>query len=77
MTAQQMFILELRNRIDSYYNLVVRGVRDSIPKAIGQFLVKQSQEVMQYSLYDEINKNEHIMEMLGEPAHVTHERNTI
>lgn len=32
---------------------------------------------MQYSLYDEINKNEEIMEMLGEPAHVTHERNTI
>ena len=32
---------------------------------------------MQYSLYDEINKNEEIMDMLGEPAHVTHERNTI
>jgi hypothetical protein len=36
-----------------------------------------TQEVMQYSLYDEINKNEEIMQMLGEPAHVTHERNTI
>jgi len=37
-----MFILELRSRIDAYFNLVVRGVRDSVPKAIGWFLVRQS-----------------------------------
>lgn len=32
---------------------------------------------MQYSLYDEIMKNEEIMQLLGEPADITHERNTI
>jgi hypothetical protein len=35
--------MELRARIDSYFQLVVRNVRDSIPKAIGFFLVKASQ----------------------------------
>jgi hypothetical protein len=32
---------------------------------------------MQYSLYDDIMKNELIMDMLGEPTHVTNERITI
>ncbi len=34
------FILELRARIDAYFGIVVRNVRDSVPKAIGYFLVK-------------------------------------
>lgn len=33
---------ELRNRIDSYFKVVLRSVRDSIPKHIGSFLVKTS-----------------------------------
>jgi len=37
---KKVFIDELRSRVDVYYNIVVRNVRDSIPKAIGYFLVK-------------------------------------
>eukprot|EP00828_Plagiopyla_frontata_P003387 TRINITY_DN1098_c0_g1_i7.p3 TRINITY_DN1098_c0_g1~~TRINITY_DN1098_c0_g1_i7.p3 ORF type:complete len:156 (+),score=34.88 TRINITY_DN1098_c0_g1_i7:179-646(+) len=51
MDANRAFIRELRLRIDAYFDLVVHNVRDTVPKAIGYFLVKASQEKMQYSLY--------------------------
>ena len=37
-----VIVRELRTRIDSYFTIVVRSVRDSIPKAIGYFLVRKS-----------------------------------
>jgi len=29
------YVKEIRNRIDSYFKIVIRNVRDSIPKVIG------------------------------------------
>jgi len=37
-----MLANEMRKRIDAYYNIVLRNVRDFIPKAIGYFLVKMA-----------------------------------
>jgi len=34
------YVKEIRNRIDSYFKIVIRNVRDSIPKVIGHFLVR-------------------------------------
>jgi len=56
----------LRARIDAYFGIVVRNVRDSVPKAIGYFLVRSVQEKMQYFLYSEIMKNVEILDSLGE-----------
>lgn len=36
---KKAFIDELRGRVDVYFALVIRNVRDSIPKSIGHFLV--------------------------------------
>ena len=33
---------ELRNRIHAYFDTIIRGIRDSVPKMIGNFLVKNS-----------------------------------
>lgn len=44
MSAQKTFVQELRQRIDDYYAIVLRNVRDTVPKQIGYFLVKKSQE---------------------------------
>ena len=38
--SEKSFIGELRSRIDVYYNIIIRNLRDSIPKAIGFLLVK-------------------------------------
>jgi GTP-binding protein EngB required for normal cell division len=73
----KIFVTELRNRIDAYFNLVCRNVRDSVPKIIGTFLVRAAQDNMQFALYDEINKNEELLHMLGEPESVTVERETL
>lgn len=49
--GSNLFVKEIRARIDAYFKLVVRNVRDSIPKTIGYFLVKSSQERLQFELY--------------------------
>lgn len=49
--AQKSFVLELRARIDDYYSIVVRNVRDTIPKQIGYFLVRKSMDKLHQDLY--------------------------
>lgn len=34
---------EIRKRLDSYFEVTVRSVRDSVPKAIGFYLVRAVQ----------------------------------
>jgi vacuolar protein sorting-associated protein 1 len=52
-----VFVRELRQRIDSYFQIVLRNVKDSIPKAIGYFLVRKSQDSLQFELYSQVNQN--------------------
>eukprot|EP00331_Platyophrya_macrostoma_P028242 CAMPEP_0176434354 /NCGR_PEP_ID=MMETSP0127-20121128/16626_1 /TAXON_ID=938130 /ORGANISM="Platyophrya macrostoma, Strain WH" /LENGTH=781 /DNA_ID=CAMNT_0017817073 /DNA_START=42 /DNA_END=2387 /DNA_ORIENTATION=+ len=73
----KILIGELRNRIDSYFALVLRNVRDSVPKAVGHFLVRATQDNLQFSLYNHINKSKTLMDLLNEPANVTMERETM
>lgn len=39
----KLFINEMRARIDSYFFIVLRNIKDTIPKIIGHFLVKSVQ----------------------------------
>ena len=54
-------------KIDTYFALVLRNVRDSIPKTIGYFLVKKSQEVLSRDLSMKIVANASVVNALGEP----------
>jgi dynamin 1-like protein len=72
-----VFVRDLRSRIDTYYAIVVRNVRDTIPKQIGFFLVRKSQEMLQTDLYMRINANPQITEALGEPKAITERRTTL
>ena len=76
-SRNQSYVNEIRKRLDMYFRIIVRGIRDSVPKAIGFFLVNGIQEHIQYELYAEINKNESMAEELGEPPEVTAERKTL
>jgi hypothetical protein len=75
--GSNLFVREIRARIDAYFKLVVRSVRDTIPKSIGFFLVKSSQERLQFELYAQINKNEALTKQLGEPERVAEERKSL
>ena len=66
LDSTKIFVQEIRARIDTYFSLVIRSVRDSIPKAIGFFLVKKVQECMQIEMLAEINKRSKLIESLGE-----------
>lgn len=71
------FVNELRTRIDAYFKLVLRSVRDSIPKTIGYFLVRKSQDALQFELYNAINSNMALQNSLGEPANITARRKSL
>jgi vacuolar protein sorting-associated protein 1 len=70
-------VKEIRSRIDAYFKIAVRNVRDTVPKTIGYFLVKSSQERLQFELYSQINKNESFSKSLGEPERVAEERKSL
>lgn len=74
---QKLFIDEIRERLDAYFRIVVRALNDSIPKTIGFFLVKQSQEQLQMLLYNDVISRESIIETLGEPKEVQQERESL
>ena len=57
MGGPNSFVRDLRTRIDSYFAIVLRSVKDSIPKSIGYFLVRQSQDKLQFELYNQVNTN--------------------
>jgi predicted transcriptional regulator len=48
-------------------------LNDTVPKIIGHFLVRQSQDILQMVLFNELNQ-EQILETLGEPKEVEEER---
>jgi len=70
-------VQELRIRIDQYFALVLRNVKDSIPKTIGYFLVRKSQDTLEYELFEQINNNKKLSEVLGEPARITERRKAL
>jgi dynamin 1-like protein len=49
------FVKNLRNRIDNYFKIVLRNVRDIVPKSVGYFLVQKSQDVLMNDLWMRIN----------------------
>jgi len=71
------FIKDLRSRIDTYFQIVLRSVRDSIPKAIGYFLVRMSQDKLQFELYRQVNQNKNLTTTLGEPRNITERRKAL
>ena len=68
------YVSEIRSRLDSYFSLVVRSVRDSVPKAVGFFLVRKIQDQLQFELYNSLNKPDAMSELLGEPDVIRTER---
>lgn len=56
---------------------MLRNVKDSIPKTIGWFLVRKSQDTLEYELFEQINNNRKLSETLGEPARITERRKAL
>ena len=72
--AKTIFIKEIRNRIEAYFKLIVRNLRDSIPRIMGNFLVKEIQENMQLKLYNKLYNAREMTDLLSEPESVAERR---
>merc|ERR1719221_1754250 len=71
------FVTIIRKRLDAYFAITVRSVRDSVPKAIGFYLVRAVQDKLQFELLNTLNKKDKLAELLGEPPHIMEERKTL
>lgn len=52
-------------------------MRESIPKAVGFWLITKIQEQIQYELYTAVNSQEELSREMGEPPEITAERKTL
>eukprot|EP00824_Muranothrix_gubernata_P000001 TRINITY_DN0_c0_g1_i1.p1 TRINITY_DN0_c0_g1~~TRINITY_DN0_c0_g1_i1.p1 ORF type:complete len:760 (-),score=142.76 TRINITY_DN0_c0_g1_i1:32-2056(-) len=73
-----IYVMEMRARLEAYFKIVLKNVRDLIPKLIGNILVRGSDEQMQFKLYTKIAKQTTmISHLLGEPPAVANERKNL
>ncbi|MCQ2738431.1 MAG: dynamin family protein [archaeon] len=72
--AKTIFIKEIRNRIEAYFKLIVRNLRDSIPKIMGNYLVKEIEDNMQIKLYNKLYNAREMTDLLNEPESVAERR---
>ena len=72
--AKTVFIKEIRNRIEAYFKLIVRNLRDSIPKLMGNYLVKEIEDNMQIKLYNKLYNAREMTDLLNEPESVAERR---
>jgi len=72
--TKNLFIREIRNRIEAYFKLILKNVRDEVPKAIGTFLVKGITENIQLYLYNKLYQGTDMIDSLNEGDEITRKR---
>ena len=72
--SKNIFIREIRNRIEAYFKLILKNLRDEVPKTIGTFLVNGTIDKMQLYVYNKIYQGGEIMEAISEDSHVAQRR---
>eukprot|EP00831_Metopus_contortus_P020154 TRINITY_DN1883_c0_g4_i1.p1 TRINITY_DN1883_c0_g4~~TRINITY_DN1883_c0_g4_i1.p1 ORF type:complete len:676 (-),score=161.20 TRINITY_DN1883_c0_g4_i1:57-2084(-) len=78
MKKTKLFVTELRARLDTYFRIVVRNIRDTVPRLIGHFLVRAVQNKMQIELFKRLGKmREAVDKNLGEPMSIVEERKAL
>lgn len=76
--TNSIFVKEIRQRLDNYYAIVIRNIRDTVPKIIGYHLIKKTEENFNYAMWNAINyeKND-IFNKLIEPDSIALERESV
>jgi len=68
------FVGEIRNRLNAYFKLCVRNIRDAVPKAIGYNLVRNVQNKLAFVLHQRLANPD---DLLTEPKEIAEERKHI
>ena len=72
--GKSVFTRELRNRVDCYFKLILRNLRDSIPKALGYTLIRPIEFDMKIKLYEMLYNDKKVVGILNEPEGITRQR---
>lgn len=56
MRKQRLFVTEMRLRVEAYFRLVIRNLREIIPKNIGHLFCQMICENLELYLYHKISK---------------------
>ena len=72
--GKSVFVREIRGRIEAYFKLIVRNLRDAIPKTLGYTLLKPIENDMKMELYEMLNNDKKIIEVLNEPEGIARQR---
>lgn len=65
---------ELRVKVNRYFNIVVRNLRDSVPKLIGRFLMLKVNERLEFEVLNKLSQINYCLDTLEENQSVTDER---
>ena len=65
---------EMRKRIEAYFKLIVRNLRESVPKIIGKYLVKEIEDNMQTELNNLVYKLNYTENILNENEKIIERR---
>lgn len=74
MTTAQMIILEMRARLDNYFRIVVRNLRDTVPKVIGSFFLKRLVDLAKTEMLQELNQRNYCLDAFKEGKGITEQR---
>ncbi len=65
-TAASLMVTELRFRIDAYFNITVRNIRNTVPKIVGQFLLKKLSDNLEVEILNALSKRNYCIDGFAE-----------
>lgn len=65
-TAVNLMVTELRFRIDAYFNITVRNIRNTVPKVVGQFLLRRLSENLEVEILNALSKRNYCLDGFAE-----------
>ena len=70
-------VQQLRKRINAYFFIVSRNLKDSIPKIIGTFLIQAMVKDIRFVLFNNISKAGSFLNKISEPTDIANERDRL
>ena len=67
-------VQQLRKRINAYFFIVSRNLKDCIPKIIGNFLIQAMVKDIRFVLFNNISKAGSFLSKINEPTDIANER---
>jgi len=76
-TAVNLMVAELRFRIDAYFNITVKNIRNTVPKVVGQFLLKKLRDNLEVEILNSLAKKNYCLDGIVESDATTEHRKSI